>query len=103
METNSRAMFLVVYKPSDAWIAGLPVSQQSLREHGRFLLELYRQGSLKFAGPFSDDTGGAAVIVADDVIAANALILEDPAVVNKVFVYEIHPWTLVSWDSDLKT
>ncbi len=96
-------MFLVVYKPAAAWIAGLPVSQQPLKEHGQFLLELYRQGSLKFAGPFSDDAGGAAVVVADDMIAANALILEDPAVVNKVFVHELHPWALVPWDSYLKT
>jgi uncharacterized protein YciI len=66
MAADSRPTVLVIYGPGEAWIDGLPVQQQLLEDHGRFLLQLYTKGQLRFAGPFSDDAGGAAVIVADD-------------------------------------
>src|SRR5215203_5642208 len=53
--------FLVIYKPSAAWIKGKPVSEQPLKEHGKYLLGLYKSKILRYAGPFGDDTGGAAV------------------------------------------
>ena len=95
-------LYLAVYQPGPAWLAGQPMSHQPLKEHGRYLLNLYAKGVLKFAGPFSDDTGGASVITARDLDEANALIAADPAVVSQVFVYALHPWALVPWEQHLE-
>lgn len=98
----TKSTFLVIYKPGPAWIAGKPVTEQPLKEHGRYLLSLYATGSLKFAGPFLDDSGGAAAFEAADEAEAKAIVEKDPAVVSRVFVYELHPWRLVEWERHLK-
>jgi uncharacterized protein YciI len=63
---------------------------------------LYGKGSLKFAGPFLDDMGGAVVLEADNETEAKAVVASDPAVVGGVFVPEIHPWRLVDWERRVK-
>lgn len=90
--------FLVVYRPGPAWLTGQPISAQPLQEHGRFLLALYRKGQLRLAGPFSDDTGGALVLEALNESQARTVVDADPAVVDAIFTYELHPWTLVLWE-----
>ncbi|GAB3643373.1 YciI family protein [Spirosoma arcticum] len=58
--------FLVIYRPGLAWKTGQPASAQPPPEHGRYLLDLYKQGYLRSAGPFSDDMGAALVLEAPD-------------------------------------
>lgn len=94
--------FIVIYKPGAAWIKGKPVSEQPLKEHGKYLLELYKSGILRFAGPFADDTGGAAVLEVADEAEAKKVVEQDPAVTSRVMVYELHPWRLVPWENYLK-
>jgi uncharacterized protein YciI len=91
------AVYLVVYRPGENWLPGRPLQGQPLREHGRYMLSLYREGTLRYAGGFADDTGGAAVFSAPDAAAAERVISKDPAVVSKVFTYELHPWARVDW------
>jgi uncharacterized protein len=93
----ARPTFLVVYRPGPAFLAGKPLAQQPLQEHGRYILSLYVKGALKHAGPFGDDTGGAAVFEATDETEAKAIVAADPAVVSGVFLADLHPWTLVDW------
>ncbi|HEX6291687.1 MAG TPA: YciI family protein [Herpetosiphonaceae bacterium] len=90
--------FLVIYRPGEAWIVGRPVSEQPLAAHGRYLLRLYQAGTLRFAGPFEDDAGGATVIEAPGEAEAHTIASHDPAVVDRIFVYELHPWRLVDWE-----
>ena len=90
--------FLVIYRPGPAWIAGKPAAAQPPPEHGRYLLDLYVQGQLRLAGPFGDDTGAALVLEATDEAQARQLVDADPAIVQAIFSYELHPWTLVSWE-----
>ena len=90
--------WLVVYRPGPAWLAGQPVEKQPLKEHGRYMLDLYRRGLLQFAGPFADDSGGALVFRAANDREARAVVEADPAVVDRVFRYELRPWKLVAWD-----
>ena len=99
---QSKTTYLVVYRPGPGWIAGKPVTQQPLGEHGKYLLGLYAKGTLKFAGPFLDDTGGAVVLEASDEAEAKALVAADPAVMANVFQSEIHPWRLVDWERFIK-
>jgi hypothetical protein len=54
---RAKATYLVVYRPGPSWVAGKPLAEQPLKEHGRYMLELYGKGTLKFAGPFLDDSG----------------------------------------------
>jgi uncharacterized protein YciI len=65
-------------------------------------LELYKSGILKFAGPFTDDTGAAAALEVFDEVEARNLLERDPAVINKIMVYETRPWRLVAWENYLK-
>lgn len=89
--------FLVVYTPGPAWVEGTPVREQPLGRHGSYLLDMYAEGKLKFAGPFTDDAGGGVVLAVADMAEAEAIAQNDPAVQSGVFVYRIHPWELVDW------
>lgn len=91
-------VFLVVYQPGPNWIEGKPVTEQPLREHGRFILSLHAEGRLVQAGPFTDGSGGAAIYRAEDLAAAEALVAEDPAVVSGIMTPTIHPWLLREWN-----
>ena len=99
---EAKSTFLVVYKPGPAWVQGKPVSEQPLKEHGKYKLSLYAKGVLKFAGPFADDAGGAVVLEVANETEARAIVAEDPAVKSHVFLNEMHPWALVEWDKYLK-
>ena len=97
-QSTEKMTFLVIYRPGPGWLPGKPAAEQPLKEHGRYMLSLYEKGFLKFAGPFGDDKGGAVVLEVAGAAEAQALVAEDPAVKSGVFLHEIHPWQLVSWD-----
>lgn len=99
---TQKEIFIVIYKPGTDWIKGKPVTEQPLKEHGKFLLDLYKSKILLYAGPFGDDTGGAAVIEVSSAEEAKKIVERDPAVTGKVMIYEIHPWKLVPWENYIK-
>ena len=66
------------------------------------MLSLFVNGSMKLAGPLTDDTGGAVVLEVADESEAKAIVAADPAVKSGVFVHEIHPWGLVAWEQYVK-
>ena len=94
---TTKTTFLIVVRPGTAFLVGKPLSQQNLKEHGRYILSLHVKGKLKMAGGFLDDSGGAYVIEAADSAEANAIAAADPAVVAQIFVAEVRPWRLVDW------
>lgn len=55
-------------------------------------------GAMKFAGPFGEGAGGAAIIEAESEADARSLAMGDPAVQSRVFSHEIHRWDLVDWE-----
>jgi uncharacterized protein YciI len=97
----STETFLVVYSPGANWRAGKPLKEQDLKEHGKYMLHLYVQGTLIQAGGFRDDSGGAVLFRADDMAAAKSIVENDPAVRAGIFVYQLHPWRLVDWEQRL--
>jgi uncharacterized protein YciI len=99
---NHKSTFLVIYRPGPSWIEGKPVTQQVPKEHGKYMLQLYKDGLMKFAGPLTDDAGGAVVLEVADLSAANRVVADDPAVKAGIFVAEIHPWKMVPWETYLK-
>lgn len=99
---TKKETFIVIYKPGAAWIKGKPVSEQPLKEHGKYLLGLYKSKIMLYAGPFGDDAGGAAVIQVENEPEAKKIIERDPAVTSGVMIYELHSWKLVHWESYVK-
>ena len=97
-----KTTWLVVYRPGPSWVAGKPLAEQPLKEHGRYMIELYGKGTLKFAGPFLDDSGGAMVMEADTEADAKVLVAADPAVKGGVMLADLRPWRLVDWEPYLK-
>ena len=102
-ETAPRAKttYLVVYRPGPSWVAGRPLAEQPLKEHGRYMLELYGKGTLKLAGPFLDDSGGAMVMEAATEADAKAIVAADPAVKGGIMLADLRPWRLVDWQARL--
>jgi len=104
-QTETRKMkstYLVIYRHGPAWISGKPETEQALKDHGRYMLSLYKRGILKFAGPFTDNAGGAAAFEAENEDEAKAIVATDPAVTSKIFISELHPWRLVEWEQYVK-
>ena len=91
--------YLCVYRPGGKWLTGKPLSEQPLREHGRYMLDLYRRGIMRLAGRFADGSGGAMLFGADDDASAQAIVAADPAVVAQTFTYELRQWAFVDWES----
>lgn len=101
-QKEAKTTYLVIYRPGPAWLAGKLVSEQPLKEHGKYMLSLYVKGSMKLAGPLTDNAGGAVVLAVTDELEAKAIVAEDPAVKSGIFTYEMHPWKLQPWDEFAK-
>jgi uncharacterized protein YciI len=101
-EAAPKATYLVVYRPGPGWLTGKSVMDQPLIEHGRYMLSLYIKGSMKLAGPLTDNAGGAVLLEVSDEEEAKAIVANDPAVKSGIFLYEMHPWKLVPWDQVAK-
>lgn len=85
-------IFAILYRPGPAWIPGRPLREQALATHLAYMEDLFKAGRLVFAGPFLDDSGGAAFVRAAEAAAAEAIRDSDPAVLAGVFMAEVRPW-----------
>src|SRR5262245_20378995 len=101
-QIESKATYLVIYRPGPAWVKGKSVMEQPLKDHGKYMLSLYIKGSMKLAGPLTDNAGGAVLLDVSNEAEAKAIVADDPAVKSGVFVYEMHPWKLQPWDKFAK-
>jgi uncharacterized protein YciI len=97
-QEQTNVTYLVIYRPGSAWLVGKSVFE----EHGKYMLSLYIKGSMKLAGPLTDDAGGAVLLAVADESEAKAIVAADPAVKSGIFVYEMHPWKLQPWDEFAK-
>jgi uncharacterized protein len=101
-EPATKAAYLVLYRPGPTWLTGKSIMEQPLKEHGKYMLSLYIKGSMKLAGPLTDNAGGAVLLEVANEAEAMAIVTNDPAVKSGVFVYELHPWKLQPWDEFAK-
>jgi uncharacterized protein YciI len=101
-QEQTNVTYLVIYRPDPAWLVGKSVLEQHLKEHGKYMLSLYIKGSMKLAGPLTDDAGGAVLLAVADESDAKMIVAADPAVKSGIFVYEMHPWKLQPWDEFAK-
>lgn len=96
-QEQTKVTYLVIYRPGPAWLVGKSVLEQPLKEHGKYMLSLYIKGSMKLAGPLTDDAGGAVLLATANEAEAKAIVADDPAVKSGIFTYEMHPWKLQPW------
>ena len=101
-EQSKQPSYLCVYRPGLRWLPGKPLAEQPLREHGRYMLDLYKRGVMRMAGRFADGSGGAMLFGADDDASAQAIVAADPAVVAGTFTYELRQWAFVDWAAIVK-
>ncbi|PMC34281.1 hypothetical protein CJ195_23630 [Bacillus sp. UMB0899] len=62
--------------------------------HINYLEELDKQGKIFARGPFSDQSGGLVVYIADSFEEAMSLAENDPHVVQKVRRLELKEWVI---------
>ncbi|MDP6849646.1 MAG: YciI family protein [Planctomycetota bacterium] len=68
---------------------GVEVNEELIRAHVAHLKQLEARGDLEFCGPFTDGTGGMAIIRAESIEAACAIAEADPFVVSGARTYDI--------------
>lgn len=64
----------------------------AIAPHQAFLEELRRNGQLELAGPFTDKTGGAYLIRAESLAAAQAVAFSDPLHTTQSSLVTVHEW-----------
>jgi uncharacterized protein YciI len=62
-------------------------------QHFAYWSDQLERGHVVVFGPVADPGGvwGLGVIEADDVVAARALVLDDPAITSGLGTFELHP------------
>ena len=60
--------------------------------HYAFLDDLKQRGQLELAGPFTDQTGGAYLIKADNLEEAKAIAFSDPVHTSKSSIVTVYEW-----------
>lgn len=68
------------------------VDPAAIEAHRAFLEALRAQGVLERSGPFTDKSGGAYLVHADDLAAAQAIVARDPAHTSGGWDITIHEW-----------
>jgi uncharacterized protein YciI len=86
--------YVILMKRGPNWIPGKSVSEQPLAKHGRYLKTLFDKGTLLYAGPFLDDSGGLIVLNVVTEADAKDIAEHDPGVLDKILTLEIHPFRM---------
>jgi uncharacterized protein YciI len=86
-------MFVVIYTPGPAWLAGKSATEQpSFREHRRYMHQFFADKRVLMGGPFLDDQGGLGIVDVTNEAQVQEILAHDPAVLAKVFQPHVHPW-----------
>lgn len=86
------SIYAILYRPGPSWREGVPMVEQSLGPHGRYIADQARNGRVRAAGPFASEGGIVLLRVASEE-EAQAFVAADPAVVAGLFEAEIELWT----------
>ena len=65
---------------------------EPLTAHFTYMEKLERDGVLCLGGPFKNDAGAFGIVQTVDLEGASALVAADPAVLDGIFIAEVHPW-----------
>lgn len=95
------SFYVVLYAAGPAWKPGLPMAEQDLRPHGLYYKQLLDQGRVVGGGRFEGADSGMAILRAESLEEAQALIAADPAVTSGVFTADLRVWTPRFYDGAL--
>src|SRR5947209_3506717 len=90
--------FVVFYSNGPSWNNDAPLFEQSrtalraLAAHRDYLRGLLDAGTLVLAGPFSDGTGGIALVDVETESDAEAVVADDPGITSGVFLGQLRAW-----------
>ncbi|MCY3414442.1 MAG: hypothetical protein INQ03_22535 [Candidatus Heimdallarchaeota archaeon] len=84
--------YTLIYSRGENWNENENWDKQDLMAHGNFMAQLHKEGKLVLGGPFDDASGGQSVLEVDSIDEAQAIVDQDPAIINKVFDVVIRPW-----------
>lgn len=87
-----RLLYVINYRPGPTWLAGRPLGEQGLEQHGSYMYELAQRGQLLVAGPLSTIEGGLVILRVASIDEATSLMQADPAVLDGKFTGEISVW-----------
>jgi uncharacterized protein YciI len=85
-------LFVITYQPGPNWDHSRPLMEQSLRPHGEYMSQLFRDGSLLAAGPLFEPEGGLVILQAARLEEAEAMMAADPAVQTGLFEGRVQEW-----------
>ena len=85
-------VYVVRYRPGPAYRSDMPLLQQDLVEHGKYMRDQTLAGIIIAAGPTFDQGGGLVLLHVADLATAQAFVRRDPAVIAGIFVGEITDW-----------
>lgn len=94
----ARPQFLLIYRPTRPGMLTHGPSddeRRAIADHFAYLLDLHRRGDLVLAGRTLDDgpaTIGVAVLHADAIEAARAVVAADPVIARGVMTAEVRPF-----------
>jgi uncharacterized protein YciI len=93
-QTSSKE-YVVLQKRGPKWVAGKPAGEQALGNHGQYLHEQMRKGTLQWAGRFLDDSGGLILYRVRNEAEVRAIAEHDPGVMGGALAVEwIRPFDL---------
>ena len=84
MEVVIKYLVLTIRKPN--------FDPSYIDAHYSFLGELRERGVLEQAGPFTDKSGGAYVLIAGDLDEARRFAEQDPLHLNNCSTVTVHEW-----------
>lgn len=82
---------VILYFKGEKWLEGKPHWEQGLSPHRDYLIEKLKDGLLT-AGQYLDHTGGLVIANVESVAEAEHIVQNDPAVIDQILTYEVHPW-----------
>jgi uncharacterized protein YciI len=86
---------LVRWRAGPAWTSGPPEEQPGWDEHAAFIDELIENGTFVMGGPIADNSGSISLLENVGEDEARELVLEDPFVLNGVFVLDdVRAWNV---------
>ncbi|MFL5706706.1 MAG: YciI family protein, partial [Ktedonobacteraceae bacterium] len=68
------------------------VEQPFFKEHARYMRQFFDDKRLLMGGFFLDNQGGLGILEVANEAQAREIIEQDPAVLEKVFQPNLHPW-----------
>jgi uncharacterized protein YciI len=85
--------YALQYARGPNWDPTKPLLEQPLLDpHVDYMQGLMEKGVLLYGGPYTDDTGGMAIVRVGSFEEAQAIVAADPAVRNGLFAPTIKAW-----------